>query len=149
MSYIVTEELIGTLTQTITLTYDRVYHIAGVKIKLLMYNTPSGTFTLSIKQGATTLSTATFTSADIKTDLSTTDDYAYLYKALNFSLPLKKGSYDLVLSSSGYTYDASSFLGWIKSHENVFIEPTTAIGNFIDNSLDVLIYEKLREDISR
>jgi len=149
MSYIVTEELVDTLTQTITLNYDRIYHVAGVKIKLLMYNTPSGTFTLSIKQGATTLSTATFTSADIKTDLSTTDNYAYLYKALNFSLPLKKGSYDMVLSSSGYTYSESSFLGWIKSHENVFIEPTTALDVYIDNPLDVLIYEKIREDLVR
>lgn len=149
MSYIVTEELITTLTQTITLSYDRIYHVAGIKIKLLMYNAPSGTFTLSIKQGATTLSTATFTSADIKTDLSTTDNYAHLYKALNFSLPLKKGSYDLVLSSAGYTYSASSFLGWIKSHENVFIEKTTTPDSFIDNPLDVLIYEKMREDLTR
>ena len=149
MSYIVVDELDTTLSQTITLDYDRIYHVAGIKIKLLMYNSPAGTFTLSLNKDATTLASASFTSADIKSDLSTTDDYAYLYKALNFSLPLKKGSYQLVLSSSGYTYSASSFIGWIKSHENVFIEPTTSLDNFIDNPLDVLIYEKIREDLVR
>jgi len=149
MSYIVVDELDTTLSQTITLDYDRIYHVAGIKMKLLMYNAPAGTFTLSLNKDATTLASASFTSADIKSDLSTTDDYAYLYKALNFSLPLKKGSYQLVLSSSGYTYSASSFMGWIKSHENVFIEPTTSSDNFIDNPLDVLIYEKIREDLVR
>jgi len=149
MSYIVVDELVTTLTQTVTLNYDRIYHVAGLKIKLLMYNSPSGTFTLSVKQGATTLASKSFTSADIKTDLSTTDDYAYLYKALDFSLPLKKGNYDLVLSSSGYTFSVSSFIGWIKSHENIFIEKTTEPSSFIDNPLDVLIYEKLREDLTR
>lgn len=147
MSYIVCDELKTTLTQTINLKYDRVYQIAGIKINVLMYNAPSGTFTLSVKSGVTTLASANFTSADIKSDLSTSDNYAYIYKALNIELPLKKGSYDLVLSSSGYTYDKASFLGWIKSHENIFNSQETVATTFVDNPFDVLIYEKMREDL--
>lgn len=149
MSKIVVDELITTLTQDVNLVYDRIYHVSGIKIKILMYNAPAGTFTLSIKQSGNTLASKSFTSADIKSDLSTTDNYAYLYKALDFSLPLKKGTYNLELSSSGYTYDIASFIGWIKSHESVFNTVTGTANTFADNPLDVLIYEKLREDITR
>lgn len=150
MSYLVVDELQTTLTQQINLKYDRIYHLAGIKINILMYNAPSGTFTLSVKNaGGTTLASADFTSADIKSDLSTSDNYAYLYKALNIELPLKKGSYDLVLSSSGYTYSSSSFIGWIKDYENIFNATETAPANFTENPFDVLIYEKIREDLTR
>lgn len=149
MSFIVVDELKTTLTQEINLIYDRIYHIGGLKIKLFMFNEPAGTFTLSIKQGATTLASESFTSADIKTDLSTTDSYAYLYKALNFSLPLKKGSYDLVLSASGYNPTDSSFLGWIKSFENIFNTINGTSESLGNKPFDVLIYENLREDITR
>lgn len=149
MSFIVADELIDELTQEINLTYDKIYHIGGIKIKLLMFNNPGGTFTLSIKDGATTLASESFTSADIKSDLSTTDNYAYLYKALNFSLPLKKGSYDLVLSASGYNPTDSSFLGWIKSFENIFNAINGSPTSLEDNPFDVLIYENTREDLTR
>jgi hypothetical protein len=147
MTTLVCDELQTTLTQTVNLVYDRVYHIAGLKIKLLMYNNPTGTFTLSLKSGSDVLASAAFTSADIKTDLSTTDNYAHLYKALNFSLPLKKGSYDLVLSSSGYTFSTSSFLGWCKSYENVFNEEVDSAVPYSDKPFDYLVYANVREDL--
>ena len=149
MTTLVADELITTLTQTVNLSYDRVYHIAGLKIKLIMYNAPSGTFTLSIKSGATTLASTDFTSADIKTDLSTADNYAHIYKALTFSLPLKKGAYDLVLSSSGYTYSATSFLGWCKSFENVFNQEVDDTVLYHDKPFDYLVYANIREDLIR
>lgn len=149
MTTLVVDELLTTLTQTVNFEYDRRYHVAGIKIKLLMYNSPSGTFTLSLKDGATTLASADFTSTVIKSDLSTSDNYAHLYKALTFSLPLKKGSYDLVLSSSGYTYSSSSFLGWVKSYENVFNEEVDSTQPFNNKPFDFLIYENVREDLTR
>ena len=149
MTTLVTEELKTTLTETIHLKYDKIYHIEGFKIRLVMFNAPAGTFTLSVKQGAATLISKDFTSADIKSDLSTTDNYAWIDKAIVFDdlLALKKGSYDLVLSSSGYTYSAIGFLGWVKSHENIFNEREDAFVVYTTNPLDVLIYERKREDL--
>jgi hypothetical protein len=147
MTTLVCDELITTLTQTVNLSYDRVYQIAGVKIKLLMYNAPTGTFTLSLKSGATTLASDTFNSAEIKTDLSTANNYAHIYKALTFNLPLKKGAYDLVLSSSGYTFSTSSFLGWCKSFENVFNEEVDNTVEYVDKPFDYLLYANVREDL--
>jgi len=149
MTTLVCDELITTLSQTINLSYDRIYHFAGLKIKLLMFNAPSGTFTLSIKKSGDTLASADFTSADIKADLTTSNDYAYLYKALNFSLPLKKGSYELVLSSASYTYSDTSFMGWIKSYINVFNEEVDSTVSYADKPFDFLIYENVREDLTR
>ena len=116
-----------------------------------MYNAPSGTFTVNFKSGATTLATQSFTSADIKTDLSTTDNYAWLYKAISFPnlLAVKRGSYDIELTSSGYTYSAISFIGWVKSHENIFNDREDAFVDFTTNPQDVLIYERMREDLVR
>jgi len=149
MTTLVCDELITTLSQTINLSYDRIYHFAGLKIKLLMFNAPSGTFTLSIKKSGDTLASADFTSADIKADLTTSNDYAYLYKALNFSLPLKKGSYELVLSSASYTYSDTSFMGWLKSYISVFNEEVDASVRYVDKPFDFLIYENAREDLTR
>ena len=149
MTTLVCDELITTLSQTINLSYDRIYHFAGLKIKLLMFNAPSGTFTLSIKKSGDTLASADFTSADIKADLTTSNDYAYLYKALNFSLPLKKGSYELVLSSASYTYSDTSFMGWLKSYISVFNEEVDASVRYVDKPFDFLIYENVREDLTR
>jgi len=144
MTKLVTEELKTDLTQTITITDELIHHIDAVKIKLVMYNEPSGTFTLSLKEGATTYASKSFTSADIKTDLSTTDAYAWLYKAIQFdyTIPLRAGSYDFVLSHSGYTYSDSSFLGWVKSHENIFNSLSDAYSGDTNNPQDILIYEK-------
>lgn len=151
MSYLATEELKTTLTQTITLKYNRVYQIAGLKLKLVMFNAPSGTFTVSIKSGANTLASKDFTSAEIKTDLSTVNNYAWLWKPFEFSTicALKKGSYDIVLSSSGYTYSNTSFLGWVKPHENIFTERTDAFTDYTTNPYGVRIYERTREDLIR
>ena len=62
---------------------------------------------------------------------------------------LKNASYDLVLSAAGYAPSGSSFLGWIKSHENIFNALEDAFISFIDNPFDVLIYEDVREDLTR
>lgn len=147
MTQLVVNELITTLTQSVTFNHYRIHQVAGIKIKLLMFNAPAGTFTLSLKSGVTTLASSSFTSADIKTDLSTSDNYAWLYKALNIEIPLSPGAYDLELSASGYTPISSSFLGWVRSRENIFIEQSGTPDDFTQNPFDVLIYERMREDL--
>ena len=150
MTTIVVDELVTTLSQNITLNSYRNYHIAGLKLRLLMYNAPAGTFTVSIKSGANTLSSYSFTSADIKTELNTTDNYAHLYKVISIPYTiLKSGSYEIELSSSGYTYAFGSFIGWVKSYENIFNEREDSLDDITNNPFDILVYEKIREDLSR
>lgn len=152
MSTIVCDELITTLTQTIVYNDDKlVRHIGGIKPRILMFNAPTGTFTATLKLGASELASQTFTSASIKTLMATTDNYAYLYVPLLFDTvcPIAPNTYTIVLSSSGYTYSGSSFIAWIKSFESIYITPTDAYISPEDNPMDILIYENVREDLIR
>lgn len=122
MTTLVVDELETTLDQQFTVLLNRRLTIEGVRIYIYMHNAPSGTFTLSLKEGATVHASKTFTSAEIKTDLSTSDNYAHLWKVISFSnvIHLSKSTYTLSLSSSGYSFSESSYLGWVKPHENIF-----------------------------
>lgn len=154
MTTLVVDELTtsGTLSHTVNLNQQRIYQIEAIKIKILMYNAPSGTFTFTVKDSdSNTLFTDTFDSAELKNDLDTTDDYLYLFKIIdcNNSLVLKSGSYDFELTASGYTYSSGSYLAWIKSHENIFNEVNGTSTSYANNPYDVLIYERVREDLTR
>lgn len=144
MTTLVVEELNDTLTQNFTIDLNRRYFVTGIRPYIYMHNSPAGTFTLSIKEGATTHASKDFTSAEIKSDLSTSDGFAHIWKALVFSSPLmlSKGSYSLVLSHAGYTFSETSYLGWIKEFENIFNTTDGNSTSFNDNPLSFQLFEK-------
>jgi len=148
MSQRVVEELKTTLTQSFTFNNDIFYAIEAVRPFIFFFNTPAGTFTLTIKQGAETMATGTFTSAAIQTALGTSDNYFYAWiKILTTTtaggLPnLKKGAYDFILSSSGYTHSASSFIGWIQEHENLHNSLLYTSAGIRENPFAVQIFTK-------
>lgn len=149
MTTLVTEELRTTLTQTFTYDLNKRVSLAGIRPYLTMFNAPAGTFTFTLKRGAVTIATKDFTSTEIKSDLSTSDNYAHLWKVIQFDDPvqLTKGTYSMVISSSGYTYSTSSFLGWNKEFENKFnADDGTATGIF-DNpfSYQLFAYQGITE----
>lgn len=122
MTTLVIDELRGTaLTQVINITLQNRIQIAGIRPYIYMHNAPAGTFTFKIKSGANTIASQTFTSAEIKTDMATANNYVHIWKKLTFSTPiqLKTGAYTLELSSSGYTFSNSSYLAIIREHENI------------------------------
>lgn len=146
MTTLIVEELRSTLSQSFTLSLNQRSHIYAIKPNIYMHNAPSGTFTFTIKSGGDSLGSVSFTSSDIKTDLSTSNNYAHIRKGLIFSNPiaLKNGSYTLELSSSGYTYSSGSFIGWIKDYENIFIDVTGSATTDFDNGQTFYLYS-LRE----
>lgn len=122
MTTLVVEELQTTLEQDFILELNRRYNVKAVRPYIYMHNAPSGTFTIKIKQGSEVLASKDFTSAEIKSDLSTSDNYAHIYKAIEFDeiIQLDKNTYTIELSSSGYTYSDSSFIGWVRDYENIY-----------------------------
>ena len=146
MTTLVVEDMYTILEQDFTVNHNRRYLIEGIKIYLMMYNSPAGTFTLSVKQSAATIASKSFTSADIKTDLSTSNNYAHLWKALAFANPLmlSRGDYTLELSHSGYTHSDTSYLGWVKPHENIFNETDGFNSNIALNPLGFRLIENKR-----
>lgn len=146
MTKLLTEELVTTLNKEVTLVSDRVMYLKGIRPLLVMINAPSGTFTMTMKAGATELASVSFTSDDIKSDLNTTDNYAYLYKALEFTnaVPIKSGTYNFELSSSGYTFDASSMIGWAKKVDDIWYDIDGVIENETNYPLTMEIWENKR-----
>ena len=144
MTKLVVEELITTLSQSFALALNKRYHVEGLKIYLVMFNAPAGTFTVSIKSGATTLASKDFDSAEIKTDLSTSDNYAHIYKGIVFDtdLALDDGSYSIELSSAGYTFSESSYLGWVKDHDQVFFDTDYTLDTVATHPLTFHLLEK-------
>lgn len=135
MTKLVVDELFTTLSQTFTVTNQIRLTIKAIRPYIYMHNNPSGTFTISLKEGATTLASKTFDSASIKTDLSTSDNYAHIFKTIVFDDPvyIGDGEYEIELSSSGYSYSKSSYIGWVREHENLINEvngtPISDFGN--------------------
>lgn len=122
MTKLVVDELKTTLSQTMTVDHEKRILIAGIRPYIYMHNSPAGTFTLSIKDGGVTVASKDFTSTEIKSDLSTSDNYAHLFKRLVFDNPaqLTSKEYELELSASGYSFSESGYLGWVREHENQF-----------------------------
>lgn len=145
MTQLLCEELRTTLEQDFTLTGSRVFQINSVRPFIVMYNAPSGTFTFSIKSGVNTLGSVSFTSTDVQSDLSTSNTYAYLHKALTFTndVPLRAGTYTLEMSSSGYTFSANSFMGWVKNNDLFFTVDGTPL-NETNNPHSFELWENKR-----
>lgn len=110
---------LDTLSSTIDLTEKAI--VKAVRPRLYFHNDPAGTFTLSILQGSTVLKSKSLTMAAIITGASWTAGQ-YHHGMLNFEfdspLVLYPESYVVQLTSTGYTFSESSYVGWIKSHED-------------------------------
>lgn len=117
----VVDELKTTLSQEFSTTnrLER-FQLEAIRPILLLFNDPSGTFTLTLKEGATTLEASSLSMSTILSDGNlTAGQYHKGALRFNFTTILNKGiSYTLELSSSGYTFAETSYLGWVVEHTN-------------------------------
>lgn len=121
MSTLVVDSLTSSLQQDIDVIGTERIHVAAFIPYLYIYNMPAGTFTFSLIKSSVTVFSQTFTCADIKTSLGTTNNYMHcFYPIIPSSLvQMAEGTYTVKISSSGYTASNSSYIGWIKQHENI------------------------------
>lgn len=111
------------ITQQITNILDR--RVTAVAPKLHFFNNPAGTYTMTIKDGGTTIGTKSLTMAGINTLVTTQEGSSLAYKVGYFSFvfdaPIRLSrnvEYDLILTTSGYTFSASSSVAWVKEYLN-------------------------------
>ena len=122
MTTLLAEPLNSVLSQDFTIDDNSRHPIGAVIPYLYMHNAPSGTFTFSvINQLAETIISKSFTSTDLKTALGTTSNYCHVFYPIIPTNPIQfeKGNYIFQLSAIGYTKLDSSFIGWIRQHENL------------------------------
>ena len=137
MTTLVVNELRSNLSQNITFKSSGRCHIGSILPYLYLHNSPVGTFKFQLMRYADVVYEREFTSADIKLSLNTTDNYAHVFYPV---IPLQKikiesGDYILKLSSTGYTYSKTSFIGWCQQFENVQNEMDYIPTDIYDNSL--------------
>ena len=138
------------LEHTFNLKSQSRYHIQSIAPYIYMHNAPAGTFTMSIYDVSdeSQVFTQSFTSSAIKAALSTSNNYAHAFYPIipNTKLKLGAGTYRAELTSSGYTYGAESFLGWVQQHEDLNNELDYTPANDLENPLALRIKE-LKEGI--
>jgi hypothetical protein len=120
VSTLLLDELRTTLDQDFTV--SKRINLVHVYPKLYLHNDPSGTFTLTVKEGSTTLSSNTFTMAAIKSGASLNDNEfhtGFFQVTLTNPVVLNKDvTYTIEISASGYTFSESSYLGWEKEWDD-------------------------------
>lgn len=139
MSTLLVNPLSTTLEQEFTLDNNYRYDIGSFAPYLYVHNAPSGTFTFELIQGVTTLQTWSFSSEDIKISLSTANNFLHVFYPLTKPYPyqLKRGTFKLKLSATGYSNTISSFIGWIQQHENLNNELSYTPFNDEENPLAI------------
>ena len=143
MSTLIIDELRTTLEQEFTVVTRR--EVLTVRPNLMFYNDPAGTFTMTIKQGSTTIIAKSLTMTEILTGTSwTANQYHYGVINFEFATPvalLVDTTYTAVLSSSGYVFSESSYLGWVKSYTNHLNTVAGATSSDLENPFDVEIWD--------
>lgn len=123
MSLINSEPLRETpLIQDFTIPIDSYrLNLFAIRPLLMLYNDPVGTFTLTLKANGNILIATDFDIDYLKSNADFLDNqYHYGF----FKIPMQAVlypyiNYRLELSSSGYTFDGSSYLSWLKEFEDI------------------------------
>lgn len=115
-----------TLVQNFTVT--RRTQVERIRLHLCKYLAPTGTFTLTVKDGdgnAVATSAQTLDQMVMADATIGSEDYYHGHVSFTFTRypNLKPGEYTLELSSTGYTYAEDEFIGWCKAWE----DPTIAL----------------------
>lgn len=117
MSTLVVDRLISYFSQPIAV--EREISCLALRAKMYVHDLPPGSFKFKIMRDATLIKAFPFTSLDLQQKLQITDDYFWGEFAFDGLFFLPRGHYQIRLESSGYTFQESSFIGWVKDFEEI------------------------------
>lgn len=126
------------LVQPFSYSLETRVQVAAMIPYLYMHNAPDGDFYFEIDKNDGTFSyTKHFTSDDIKASLNTSDNSAHVFFPIVPESPmfLEKGDYTFYLYAENYVYNRSSFIGWIRQHENLNNAVSNTPSNDAENPL--------------
>jgi hypothetical protein len=117
LSTLAVDRLSSYFSQPITV--DKDMACLALRAKMYVHDLPEGNFAFKIMQDATEVKSFPFTSLDLQQKLQLTDDYFWGDFAFEGLFFLTRGEYQIRLESSGYTFQESSFIGWVKDFEEI------------------------------
>jgi hypothetical protein len=121
------EEFVDELEQPFTWNFRTRAQLAAIMPYIYVHNNPAGAFTLSVLDSLDNLIAAeSFDAADVYAAIEVDPGvrpYAHVHLPLLLASPksLPPGEYKLKLESTGYTFSESSYLAWVKEHENLCV----------------------------
>jgi len=143
MTTVLYEELQATpIEQDIVVTERISFH--ALRLYLIKSLSPAGNLICKIKKGATVVAEKQLTSAEIEANADGVTSTNYFHGFVKFpfgDLSLNPGDYTIELSSSGYSFTATSFYGWVKEFENRSNQLTGTVSIVADNPHSFQIWE--------
>lgn len=137
MTALVVNPIGASLEQEFAYNLDVRCHIGAFYPYLVMVDAPAGAFTCELIKGVSTVFSKSFTSADIKASLSTSNNYAHCFYPIipDEPIQIEKGIYKLKISTSGYTETNYTYLAWAQQFEDVQNLMSYTPSGMIENSL--------------
>ena len=122
MTTLVVTELRTSLTQSYSFDLNERAHIGSVSPYIYIHNAPAGNFSLTLSQNSNVVISKSFDCNDLLSELGTVDDFAHgFFPFIDDSLMIvENGDFTVTLTAvSGYSYNESSFIGWVRQHEDI------------------------------
>ena len=121
MSQLLVETLTTELSQEINYDSDERCSIACF-IPYIYFHNAVGSFTFEIESDYGVIFSKSFTAQDIKDSIPSTANYAHVFYPIIPTNPvqIERGSFTFrLIAGAGYSVTQSSFIGWIKQHEDI------------------------------
>lgn len=118
MSTLITDSINGPKIQEFKTT--ETIKCEGFKLWLYNNNMPAGNFKLELVKDTRVIKEWNFTSLDMRNSFGGTEDYFHVYMSFLSKSFYLQGTYNLVITTTGYTETPTSFIGWNKDYDGVF-----------------------------
>lgn len=122
MTTLLVEPLNSELTQEMEYTLNERCHLGAIIPYLYLHNASADYFRVSLKKSGSTLFSKDFTVTEVKTSLSTSNNYAHVFYPIIPTNPVQiySGTYTVHLEAGpNYNPTESSFIGWVRQFEDV------------------------------
>lgn len=116
------------LVETLKTQFSQIINYEGERVSIgafipyLYCHNVSGTFTFEVESNSETIFSQNFSIDEIKTSLNTSNNYFHVFYPIVPINPvqLETGQYTFkLIAPIGYMPNQSSFIGWVKQHEDI------------------------------
>lgn len=122
MTTLLVEKLINELSTTVNYSGEGRIHVGSIAPYLYLHNPSADYFTLKVIKDSVEIASVNATVSQIKSSFGAVDNFAHVFYpfiTLN-PIQIEKGTYIIkLIAGPNYVNNESSFMGWIKQHEDI------------------------------
>lgn len=146
MTTLVVDELISSFEQPVVI--KKTIKALSIKFHFYVHNMPSGSFKFEIWKGLNLYAEFPFSCNDLRSSFGGSSQYFRVFYpfGVGSNITLYEGEYTFKITSTGYTYSASSFLSLCKDWQGVFGEISDENAEFTDYPYSFRIIERKQRE---